>query len=207
MSNMSNNNIETIINNAIIDGHFVLSGGRHSDKYIEKFKWIEDPAKLVYIVSELIQKVEESGFDLRNGGIDAVVAPTTGGGFIGWEAARQLKVKSILAEESAGNAKETFYGRIIKRKYDFFKDWPIVGSPPSVMVLDDICSSGHSILDTCYEVDREGWKLVCAAVIVNKDPKGEFPWPMVSLAERPDIRSWEPEECHMCFNGMRITNE
>src|SRR3954452_22382453 len=80
---------------ALREGHFLLKSGRHSDRYLEKFQVLQDPAA----TSELCGMwVAEYGAEPR-GAIDLVAGPTTGGVILAFETARQLGTRGIFAEE------------------------------------------------------------------------------------------------------------
>ncbi|MFN3963110.1 MAG: orotate phosphoribosyltransferase [Fimbriimonadaceae bacterium] len=80
---------------AILRGHFVLTSGRHSDVYFEKFRVLEQPD----VLSALCARIAETYRDAK---IDVVAGPTTGGIIIAFEVARLLGVRSLYIESENG---------------------------------------------------------------------------------------------------------
>src|SRR5207245_11753061 len=81
---------------ALAEGHFEPKSGRHSDRYLEKFLVLQDPAATAELVSFWAARYRPND---RFGGVDLVAGPTTGGVILAFEAARQLGVRGIFAEE------------------------------------------------------------------------------------------------------------
>jgi orotate phosphoribosyltransferase len=78
---------------ALTEGHFLLSSGKHSDRYVEKFHLLRRPVALQEICAEIVRSVEGDR-------IDVVAGPTTGGILIAAEVARQLGVRAAYAERA-----------------------------------------------------------------------------------------------------------
>src|SRR4029077_1407939 len=80
---------------AVLHGHFLLTSGRHSDVYFEKFRILEQPA----VLTELCAGIADT---FRDAGVELVAGPTTGGIIIAFEVARQLEAQSIYVEAEVG---------------------------------------------------------------------------------------------------------
>ena len=80
---------------ALKEGHFQLKSGRHSERYLEKFLVLQDPAATGELVGFWRERYRVDGGSLA----DLVAGPTTGGIILAFEAARQLGVRGIFAEE------------------------------------------------------------------------------------------------------------
>src|SRR2546423_11416140 len=78
----------------VSNGHFVLSSGRHSDEYWEKFRLLEWPR----VTEQLCQQIAER---YRGGALSAVIGPTIGGGFVGPGVARQLRTRCLPSGPSS----------------------------------------------------------------------------------------------------------
>src|SRR5579864_2729589 len=85
--------------NVVTSGHFLLSSGRHSDEYWEKFRLLEWPRVTEQLCGEIVRRYKDSG-------IEVVIGPTTGGALLAQEAARQLDTRCLLAEPAAGGGRE-----------------------------------------------------------------------------------------------------
>src|SRR5579859_8204527 len=82
---------------AFLEGHFVLSSGRHSPKYLEKFQVLQWPAKTEALCAAIVERV-------RGLGAETVAGPTTGGVVLAHEVARQLGTRAVYAERTEGGA-------------------------------------------------------------------------------------------------------
>src|SRR5687767_11716190 len=80
---------------AVLHGHFLLTSGRHSDVYFEKFRILEQPAVLSALCAEIASHYVGKG-------IDMVAGPTTGGIIIAFEVGRQMNVPAIYVETENG---------------------------------------------------------------------------------------------------------
>jgi orotate phosphoribosyltransferase len=141
---------------ALRNGHFLLKSGRHGDAYVEKFAVLADPAA----TSELC------GFwaaahrrDDGTPNVDLVAGPTTGGVILAFETARQLGVRSIFAEEvrdADGTARREF-----RRGFH-------IEPGERVLLVDDILTTGGSLLAMLPAVEAMGGDVVECAVLVDR---------------------------------------
>lgn len=128
-------------------GHFVLSSGRHSDVYLEKFRILERPDVLTVLCSKIADWARPLG--------PAVVAgPTTGGIIIAFEVARQLGVSAVYVESEDG-VKRLRRGAQIEEGAD-------------VLVVDDVLTTGLSVVETLEVVRAGGGTPIGAAVLVDR---------------------------------------
>jgi orotate phosphoribosyltransferase len=165
---------------ALKEGHFVLSSGRHSDRYIEKFDLLRQPRA----TSEACRLIVEC---FRDQEIDVVVGPTTGGVILAFEVARQLDVVAAYAERSTNS--ET--AREFRRGTAF-------PSSSRVLVIDDILTTGGALRETLDALAAHPVDVVGVAVLVDRSGGGvEIGVPYVALA-RMDIETWDAAECPLC---------
>ena len=171
---------------ALLDGHFLLSSGRHSAQYMEKFHLLRRPA----LTSQLC---EEFANRFRDERIDVVVGPTTGGILLAFEVARQLDIAAAYAERASdsGTARE------IRRSTVF--------EPGSrVLVVDDILTRGGSMRETLAALSPYPVEVVAVGVIVDRSGgKVDFGVPLAALAT-VDIETWEPADCPLCVSGVPL---
>ena len=120
---------------AILRGHFILTSGRHSDVYVEKFRILEQPD----VLSEVCGRMADH---FRDRGITLVAGPTTGGIIIAFEVARQLGVDAIYVESENGV-------RTLRRGAH-------VPAGSRVLVVDDVLTTGRSIHETIAALGDEG---------------------------------------------------
>ena len=171
---------------ALKQGHFVLSSGRHSDRYVEKFDLLRQPGA----TSEICRAIADRFHDQA---IDVVVGPTTGGVILAFEVARQLGVAAAYAERSSDGEPT----REFRRGTTF--------SPKSrVLVVDDILTTGRSLRETLDALASHPVEVAGVAVLVDRSGgEIELGTPYVALATMT-IATWDAEECPLCGQGEPI---
>jgi orotate phosphoribosyltransferase len=141
---------------ALRTGHFALKSGRHGDRYVEKFQVLQFPHAVGELCAAFADRVR--GPDGRPL-VDLVVGPTTGGVILAFETARQLGLRGIFAEEvkdASGVARREF-----RRGFR-------VDPGSRVLLVDDILTTGGSLLAMLPPIEAAGAELVLAAVIVDR---------------------------------------
>ena len=141
---------------ALKEGHFLLKSGKHSDRYLEKFLVLQDPAA----TSELCgfwaaQHRGADGAPL----VDVVAGPTTGGIVLAFETARQLGVRGIFAEEvedSDGTKRREF-----RRGFT-------IAPRERVLLVDDILTTGGSLLAMLPAVETLRGEIVTCSVLADR---------------------------------------
>ena len=140
---------------ALRDGHFLLKSGRHSEAYLEKFAVLSDPAA----TSELcgFWAGQYRGADDRPT-VDLVAGPTTGGVILSFETGRQLGTRAIFAEEvhAGGHPRREF-----RRGFR-------IAQGERVLLVDDILTTGGSLLAMIPSVEAMGGEIVECAVLVDR---------------------------------------
>jgi len=171
---------------AFLEGHFVLSSGRHSPRYLEKFQVLQWPKRTERLCAAIVERV-------RDLGIDTVAGPTTGGIILAHEVGRQLEVRAVYAERS-----ESGPGRVFRRGFQ-------LGGDARVLVVDDIMSTGGSVDETIAAVRAAGADVVAAAVLVDRSGGRAHTSgvPYFALWEVA-IDSYEPASCPQCAAGEPI---
>lgn len=171
---------------ALLNGHFLLSSGRHSAQYMEKFHLLRQPV----LTSKLCEAFANR---FRDDGIDVVVGPTTGGILLAFEVARQLGIAAAYAERASegGTARE------IRRSTTF--------APGSrVLVLDDILTAGGSMRETLAALEPHPVDVVAVGVIVDRSGGTvDFGVPLTALAT-VKIETWAPDDCPLCAAGIPL---
>jgi orotate phosphoribosyltransferase len=138
--------------NALLEGHFVLSSGLHSAKYIQCAKLLSLPNLAKDICISLAKKIKN-----KFKSIDLILAPAMGGVIIGYEIGKLLKKETIFCERV--NSKFTLRrGFHIKR-----------GS--KVLIIEDVITTGKSSLECVKLITKSGGKLVGFASIIDRSTK------------------------------------
>lgn len=170
---------------ALMNGHFILSSGRHSANYLQCAKLCAVPSYCEALARDLADKIRK---DLGEDCCDVVLAPAIGGIVIGYELARQLGVPGIFAERDAeGNM-------TLRRGFD-------VHGGQRVLVAEDVITTGGSVLETARLVEEAGAELEGYACLFDRSA-GKFQpvEPVFSVAELT-FPTYEREECPLCAVG------
>ena len=170
---------------AYLEGHFLLSSGKHSPVYLEKFQVLQWPQE----TARLCQAIVESA---RGLGVQTVAGPTTGGIIVAHEVARQLGARAVYAERTADGS-----GREFRRGFQLHPG-------ERVLVVDDIMSTGGSVQDTIDAVRACGAEVVGVGVLVDRSGgQAQFGVPLIALWD-VSIPSYPPHECPQCAQGIPV---
>ncbi|HEX5241194.1 MAG TPA: phosphoribosyltransferase family protein [Candidatus Limnocylindrales bacterium] len=141
---------------ALRDGHFRLKSGRHSDAYLEKFAVLSDPAATSELCSFwAAAHADDAGAPT----VDLVAGPTTGGVILAFETGRQLGTRAIFAEEVATE------GGTPRRE---FRRGFRIEPGERVLLVDDILTTGGSLLAMLPAVEAAGGEIVECDVLVDR---------------------------------------
>lgn len=135
------------------EGHFVLTSGRHSLQYVDKFMFLSHPKFVVEIIKMMKKRIKKSLIDY-----DVIVGPTQGGSILAYELARQTGRKYFIAER-------TEHGRVIKRGGE-------ISEVTKFLIIDDIYTTGKSINETIAAVEEYGGDVSTIFVVIDRSNKG-----------------------------------
>jgi orotate phosphoribosyltransferase len=141
---------------ALRNGHFRLKSGRHSDAYLEKFAVLSDPAATSELCGFWAARHRAPG---GAAAIDLVAGPTTGGVILAFETGRLLGTRAIFAEEVRAED-----GR---PKREFRRGFAIAAGE-RVLLVDDILTTGGSLLAMIPAVEAAGGEIVECDVLVDR---------------------------------------
>ena len=171
---------------ALLEGHFLLKSGRHAGRYLEKFLVLQHPR----YGAELCRRFAEV---LAPHAPTLVVGPTTGGVLLSFETARQLggSVRAAFAEPVAAG------GRALRRGWE-------VAADERVVLVDDILTTGASLVETVEAVRAAGVEPLAAAVMVDRSTSPvKLGFPLYALG-RIEIPSWDADACPLCAEGVPV---
>ena len=186
---------------ALTDGHFLLKSGRHSERYLEKFLVLQDPAATSELCGFWAAQYREADGAST---IDVVAGPTTGGIVLAFETARQLGVRGIFAEEvSEADG---------SRRREFRRGFRIARGE-RVLLVDDILTTGGSLLAMLPPVEAAGGEIVACFVMADRSggtavlvsPTTERRYPVQGLWQL-EIPTFEPGagSCPGCVAGAPL---
>lgn len=168
---------------ALLEGHFLLTSGRHSDAYIEKFRVMEDP-RLARRIGEAMAKA----FD----GYQVVAAPALGAVILGFCAAEAAGVRLVIAEKADEGLR---FGRGFRLERG-----------DRVLVVEDVITTGGSTKAVVDLVRERGAEPVGVIALVDRTPEGspDVGAPFRALA-RIEVATWEADACPLCRDGVPLT--
>ncbi len=180
---------------ALLEGHFKLSSGNHSQFYLQSAKVLEDPKTAKLLAEALASEIQKSGIK-----IDTVCAPALGGLIAGFALASALDKRSIFAERVDGNM-------TIRRGFE-------IKPGEKVLICEDIITTGGSAMEAAGVVEELGGEVVAFAALANRgfchregsdiesQPNCKLPKdkPFFALADFT-FEMYTPEECPLCKAG------
>jgi orotate phosphoribosyltransferase len=135
---------------ALLEGHFILSSGLHSPRYLQCARVLMDPARAERLCKDLAGRVRAGGF----GKIDIVASPAMGGVVVGYEMARQMGVEGVFFERVDGKL-------VLRRGFTIPKG-------ARVLMVEDIVTTGLSSRECVAGIAEEGGVTVAAACLINR---------------------------------------
>ncbi|MBP7072443.1 MAG: orotate phosphoribosyltransferase [Clostridia bacterium] len=166
----------------LLTGHFQLTSGKHSNKYLQCAKIFQHPDISAEISKDLAEKYD--GYD-----IDIVIGPAVGGIILAYEVARQLEVRALFAERENGIM-------TLRRGFE-------IQPGSKVLVVEDVITTGGSVKEVIDVVRSAGGEVVGVAAVVDRSGgKALFDVPFKS-AIKIDIEVFDPLDCPMCKSGSK----
>jgi orotate phosphoribosyltransferase len=165
----------------MLDGHFELSSGLHSNKYFQCAKLLQYPQ----YAEQAGKKIAEM-FNPEE--IDLVLGPALGGIIIGYEVARALSKKSIFTERKDGFMS-------LRRGFNIDKG-------DRVLVVEDVITTAKSVKETILIVKDFGGIIAGVACIVDRS-KGESNLELKSLLQQDPVL-FSPDNCSLCRDGIEL---
>ena len=138
--------------NALLDGHFVLSSGLHSSKYIQCAKLLSYPHLAKNICLSLTNKIKKNYKK-----IDLILSPAMGGIIVGYEIGKLLKKETIFCERVKGSFK-------LRRDFNIKKK-------SRVLIVEDVITTGKSSLECAKLIKKAGAKLLGFSCIIDRSNK------------------------------------
>lgn len=170
-------------------GHFLLTSGRHSDRFYLLPQVLQHPPAVRFLAGCLAARARAQ-LDLRD--LDAVVGPAMGGVLLAHEVASALGVRSLYAEKEPDGSMRLRRG---------FRVRP----GGRVLVVEDAITTGGSVTKTMAAVGaQDGTPIAVLAVIHRSDVDPDLGVPLLSLL-RDAVSDWPPDACPLCAKGLPLT--
>jgi orotate phosphoribosyltransferase len=167
---------------AFLEGHFLLSSGRHSAVYVEKFRLLEHPELTEQIAGAIAEH-------FRSAKAEVVVGPLTGGVLVAHEVAKALNLPIAFPERVDG-------------KMEWRRGFQIK-SGQRVLICEDVITTGLSVGEVVEAVKREGGEVVGIGALIQRGETELAPTPFAVV--KLSLESYTPEECPLCAKQIPLT--
>ncbi len=168
---------------ALLNGHFQLRSGLHSNQFFQAALLLQYPDKAEKACRQLAEA-------FKGQKIDCVISPAVGGLIVGQELARALGVRAIFADKEDGNL-------VLKRGFS-------IRPGEKVVVAEDVVTRGGRVQQTIDLARGLGADIVGIGVIVDRSAgQASFDVPMHSLIQL-DLATFEPDTCPLCKEGAQL---
>lgn len=183
---MENKNVLDILRDcgSLLEGHFLLTSGKHSDRYCQCAKLMQHPDKAAEALSVVTEQIKDVGATI-------IVGPAMGGIVVAYELARQLGLPGIFTERVDGEM-------ALRRGFTLSEN-------DRVLIAEDVVTTAKSTLETTEVIERTGAKVIGLCCIVDRrtPDAAKLPFPIYS-ATQLDVQTFNASDCELCKKGMEI---
>jgi orotate phosphoribosyltransferase len=179
---------------AMLEGHFLLSSGRHSDRYFQCAKLLQYPDRTAEALSSLAQRIKADREKLP---LDAVVGPAMGGIIAAWELGRQLGLRSLFTERNEDGQ------MTLRRGFE-------IQPGERILIAEDVITTGKSFGECAVVLESLGAKVAAIACVVDRraaDPQtglaAETLWPLYAAC-KTEAKNWDAGYCELCRQGIPV---
>jgi len=172
----------------MLEGHFLLSSGRHSDKYFQCAKLLQYPDKAAAALAGVAEKIKS---DIQAGKLEihAVVGPAMGGIVAAYELGRQLGLPAFFTERDDTGKMALRRGFEIK-------------PGQKILITEDVVTTGKSSGECAAVLQEHGAQIAALACLVDRREAGiTVPWQLYPAC-KVDAGNWEASACGLCMKGI-----
>ena len=174
---------------AMLEGHFLLSSGRHSDKYFQCAKLLQYPDRTAEALAQLARRIRA---DREKLSLDAVVGPAMGGIIAAWELGRQLGLRAMFTERNEEGE------MLLRRGFE-------IRQGERILIAEDVITTGKSFGECAAVLEKLGAKIAAIACIVDRRAaEAQTPtcvWPLYAACE-VTANNWDACSCELCKQGI-----
>jgi len=176
---------------ALLEGHFLLSSGKHSDRYFQCAKLLQYPDKAFYALNQVVKNISS---DIESGKlkVDIVAGPAMGGIIAAWEVARQLGLPSIFTERDENGIMTLRRGFELKQGQN-------------ILIVEDVVTTGKSSMECASALEKAGGNVTALACVVDRRSPGsaDIPW-LFYPAVKMTVNNWEASNCELCKQNIPL---
>ncbi|OHE74702.1 MAG: orotate phosphoribosyltransferase [Treponema sp. RIFOXYC1_FULL_61_9] len=172
---------------ALLEGHFLLSSGRHSDRYFQCARLLQYPDRAAAALAPVVARIKA---DLATGklALDAICGPAMGGIVVAYELGRQLGLPAFFTERDDSGA------MVLRRGF-------AVTEGMKVLIAEDVVTTGKSSQESAAALEAGGASVVALACVVDRRAEGvDTVWPLYAAA-KVEVKSWDADACALCAAG------
>ena len=175
---------------ALLEGHFLLSSGKHGDRYFQCARLLSHPDRAAAALAVLAEQLRA---DMKAGKlhIDAVVGPAMGGIVVAYELGRQLGLPAFFTERDDSGV------MVLRRGFE-------VTPGQKLLIAEDVVTTAKSSGECAKALEEIGGKIAALTCIVDRRAPGiEIAWPFYSAC-CVEAASWEAVDCELCKKGVPL---
>ena len=175
---------------ALLEGHFLLSSGRHGDRYFQCARLLEHPDRAAEALSGLAEALKA---DIKAGKltVDAIVGPAMGGIIVAYELGRQLSLPAFFTERDESGA------MTLRRGFE-------ITPGQKLLIAEDVVTTAKSSGESARVLEEMGGNITALACIVDRRAPGvELKWPFYAAC-RVEAANWEAGDCELCKKGVPV---
>jgi orotate phosphoribosyltransferase len=175
---------------ALLEGHFLLSSSRHSDRYFQCARLLQYPDRAAAALSGIAALIRA---DIQAGKlrVDAVVGPAMGGIVAAYELGRQLGLPAFFTERDESGL------MTLRRGFE-------IESGQNILICEDVVTTGKSSAESAAVLESRGAVITALACIVDRRAPGiPVSWPLYAAAAL-EAGNWESGECELCKKGIAL---
>jgi orotate phosphoribosyltransferase len=174
---------------AMLEGHFLLSSGRHSDRYFQCARLLQFPDRAAAALKNVTARIKA---DMVVGkiAVDALAGPAFGGIIVAYELGRQLGLPAFFTERNENGV------MTLRRGFE-------VTPGMNILIAEDVITSGKSLKESAAALETLGAKITVLACVVDRRAPGMPPlsWPLYAAAVM-EAADWEADSCELCAKGI-----
>jgi orotate phosphoribosyltransferase len=173
---------------ALLEGHFLLSSGRHGDRYFQCARLLQYPDRAAAALADVAARIKA---DMAAGKlkIDAIAGPAMGGIVVAYELGRQLGLPAFFTERDDTGA------MTLRRGFE-------VKAGQNILIAEDVVTTGKSSGESAKVLEAKGAKITALACVVDRREDGmPVSWPLYAAA-KVQASNWDPADCELCKKGI-----
>jgi orotate phosphoribosyltransferase len=175
---------------AMLEGHFLLSSGHHSDRYFQCAKLLQYPDRAAAALKPVADRIKA---DIQAGilGVDVIVGPAMGGIIVAYELGRQLGIPAFFTERDDTGVMS------LRRGFE-------VPQGTRVLIAEDVITTTKSSGETALVLEALGAHIAALACVVDRRVAGvKVTWPLYPACT-VNVADWAAESCELCKKGLPV---